>query len=122
MRLKLTQFTNSAASEDGSHIHITAKTADGGEAELELPADEATVLIDLAAAANAQCELITNSEELPAASVSWFELGDVEEGEELFFSLTFGSGGRLNFVLDPTMAMQLAAALHARLHPPQAPS
>lgn len=115
--IELLSIDEAVATEDGAHILIRMKLLRGEDAVLSLPSSEAVTLIDVTAAANAQSELITETAELPAAGVSWFELGEVEGDDELYLTLTFGSGGRLTFVLQRDMASQLAAALHARLSP-----
>lgn len=116
--IELLSIDEAVTSEDGGRIRIRMKLLAGEDAVLSLPSSEAVTLIDVTAAANTQSEIITENAELPAAGVSWFELGEVEGGDELYLTLTFGSGGRLTFVLQRDMASQLAAALHTRLSPP----
>lgn len=115
--IELLSIDEAVTTEDGERILIRMKLLQGEDAVLSLPSSEVVTLIDVTAAANAQSDIITETAELPAASVSWFELGEVEGGDELFLTLTFGSGGRLTFVLQRDMASQLAAALNARLAP-----
>jgi len=116
--IELLSIDEAVATEDGGRILIRMKLLRGEDAVLSLPSSEAVTLIDVTAAANAQSDMITEATELPAAGVSWFELGEVEGDDDLFLTLTFGSGGRLTFVLRRDMASQLAAALHARLAQP----
>ncbi len=115
--IELLSIDEAVTTEDGERILIRMKLLRGEDAVLSLPSSEAVTLIDVTAAANAQSDIITETAELPAAGVSWFELGEVEDGDELFLTLTFGSGGRLTFVLQRDMASQLAAALNTRLTP-----
>jgi hypothetical protein len=113
--IELLSIDEAVTTEDGERILIRMKLLRGENAVLSLPASEVVTLIDVTAAANAQSDIITSTTELPATSVSWFELGEVENGDDFFLTLTFGSGGRLTFVLQRDMASQLAAALHSRL-------
>lgn len=120
MRIAVTlidQVIHSVVSENGHHMVLSLADADGQKLTLGIPCVTVPQLIDASARALADSERVLRRGWDPRTQldVTWWNLSRDEAREGLLLSLTFGSGGTLNFELPYRMASILQSCLAEHL-------
>ncbi len=99
--------------DDGGTLLVKARLADGQGIVLAVPADQLIALVDLAAMGHTQCKRLAgvSEDQREAYTTRWWELARDESTGSVILSLTFGSGGRLDFLLSDMMPAQMLETL-----------
>jgi hypothetical protein len=108
----------SAVTGDGRHVALTLRESCGNLTTLGLPREELPHLIDHAARALSERRRLFRDEDGNGAfAVIWWNvLRDCRSGD-FVLSLTFGSGGSLDFALTERMASGLIDTLRFYVEP-----
>jgi hypothetical protein len=124
MRVPVTlidQIDHSVVSENGCHMVLDLADCDGEKLTLGIPCETLPELIDASARALVDSERVLRRGWDPRTQldVTWWNLSWDEARESLLLSLTFGSGGTLNFALPFEMAAVLRDSLAQQLATPE---
>jgi len=103
--------------DDGQYLLLQTVQSDGQDIILALQREQLMPLVDMAALGFAQSNKALNvpSEQMAAFDVSWWEIGFDKATQRAVLSLTFGAGGRLDFLLAKGMPEQLFETLQAHV-------
>jgi hypothetical protein len=102
----------SAVTEDGRHVALTLRKPCGNLTTLGLPGEALPDLIDHAVRAlSERRRLIRDEDGNGAIAVTWWNVLRDGRSGDLVLSLTFGSGGSLDFALTERMASCLMDTL-----------
>jgi hypothetical protein len=99
--------------DDGTALLLKVRQPDGRELILALPAAQLTALVDMAAMGHTECRRLAgvDPDQREAYATTWWELARDQASSSVILSLTFGSGGRLDFLLDGRMPAQMLETL-----------
>lgn len=102
--------------DNGSHALVKLAQSDGNELVLAIPPDQLNQMIDGFAkvAGDARKAAGLDPKIRGSYKVSWWELGKNQNGDPIL-TLTFGSGGRLDFALDNGMLGQIRETINVML-------
>jgi hypothetical protein len=108
------------ATDDGSHVLIQTRQTSGDKTVIAIRAEQLVPLIDMLASAYMRCRQINNVplSQRYAYRTTWWELSFTPATGLTILSLTFGSGGRLDFTLPGPMPAQILETLRNFLEPP----
>ena len=108
----------SAVTDDGRHVALTLRESCGNLTTLGLPGEELPHLIDHAVRAlSDRRRLFRDEDGNGAIAVTWWNVLRDPRSGDFVLSLTFGSGGSLDFALTERMASCLMDTLRAYVEP-----
>jgi hypothetical protein len=117
--IPIQKITGGMATDDGDYVLIRAEPSPENEITLAVKHDQLQNLIDLLALGHMQSRKIQGVplERRDVHRTTWWEISSDPTTGQVILSLTFGSGGRLDFALPGTMPAQMLETLRVLLQP-----
>jgi hypothetical protein len=113
----INEVATSAVTLDGRHVALTLRDDAGNLLTLGLPGETVPHLIDHAVSALTERQRILRLDTIRTNrfAVTWWNFSRDSGGNGYVLSLTFGTGGSLDFMLTPHMAERMLDTLRCHL-------